>query len=284
MWQYVYRFIFYTIIRTFRYVLDAFNRTINYLRISVTDKCNLRCVYCMPTEGVPLLRHEDLLSFEEIADFTRIAVRMGITKVRLTGGEPLVRRGIITLVEMLPTISGIQDFAMTTNGILLADYAPELAKAGLHRVNVSLDALEPARYAEITRGGDVKKVLAGIDAARAAGLLPIKINCVIQESPEEPDARAVTQFCQSEGLVVRFIKRMDLAGGHFSVVIGETGGDCAHCNRLRLTSNGLVRPCLFNDLGFPVRELGAEAAIRQAVAAKPECGSASGAMFHTIGG
>jgi len=265
-------------------VLDAFNRNINYLRISVTDKCNLRCVYCMPKEGVPLLRHEDMLSFEEIADFTRTAVRMGITKVRITGGEPLVRRGIITLVEMLSAIEGVQDFAMTTNGILLAEYAPKLAKAGLHRVNVSLDALDPDRYAEITRGGDVNKVLAGIDSARTAGLIPIKINCVIQESPDEPDAQAVQDFCQLAGLEVRFIKRMDLAGGHFSVVIGGTGGDCTHCNRLRLTSSGLVRPCLFNDLGFSVRELDAEAAIRQAVAAKPECGSTSGSMFHTIGG
>lgn len=265
-------------------MLDLFNRNINYLRISVTDKCNLRCVYCMPKEGVPLLRHEDLLSFEEIADFTRIAVRMGITKVRLTGGEPLVRRGIITLVEMLSAIKGIQDFAMTTNGILLSEYAPVLAKAGLHRINISLDALEPECYAEITRGGDVSRVLEGIEAACVSGLLPVKINCVIQESPDEPNAKAVKEFCLSKGLEVRFIKRMDLAGGHFSVVIGGAGGDCVHCNRLRLTSNGLVRPCLFNDLGFSVRELGAEAAIRLALAAKPECGSNSGSMFHTIGG
>ena len=265
-------------------MLDTFNRTINYLRISVTDKCNLRCVYCMPKEGVPLLRHEDMLSFEEIVAFTQIAVLRGITKVRLTGGEPLVRRGIITLVEMLSAIEGIQDFAMTTNGILLAEYAPKLTKAGLHRVNVSLDALDPERYAEITRGGDVNRVLAGIDSARVAGLIPVKINCVIQESPEEPDARAVAEFCRSENLEVRFIKRMDLAGGHFSIVIGGTGGDCVHCNRLRLTSNGLVRPCLFNDLGFSVRELGAETAIQQAVTTKPECGSCSGTLFHSIGG
>jgi len=130
----------------------------------------------------------------------------------------------------------------------------------------------------------VSRVLEGIEAACVSGLLPVKINCVIQESPDEPNAKAVKEFCLSKGLEVRFIKRMDLAGGHFSVVIGGAGGDCVHCNRLRLTSNGLVRPCLFNDLGFSVRELGAEAAIRLALAAKPECGSNSGSMFHTIGG
>jgi GTP 3',8-cyclase len=265
-------------------VLDTFNRNINYLRISVTDKCNLRCVYCMPQEGVPLLRHEDLLSFEEIVEFTRVAVHMGITKVRLTGGEPLVRRGIVTLVEMLSAIEGIYDFAMTTNGILLSEYAPILVKAGLHRVNVSLDTVDPDRYAEITRGGDLKAVIAGLIAARAAGLSPIKINCVIDDTDENYDAVGVQGFGHRMGFEVRLIKRMNLAEGNFSVVIGGTGGDCVHCNRLRLTSSGLVRPCLFNDLGFSVRELGAEAAIRQAVTAKPECGSCSSAMFHTIGG
>lgn len=265
-------------------MLDPFNRTINYLRISVTDKCNLRCVYCMPEEGVPLLRHEDLLSFEEIAEVTQEAVRMGVTKVRLTGGEPLVRRGIITLVEMLAQIAGIQDFAMTTNGILLEKYAKDLAKAGLHRINVSLDTMNPDRYAEITRGGDLRAVITGLVHARAAGLTPIKLNCVIQDTPDEPEAREVLAFGRSQGYEVRFIKRMNLEEGDFSIVIGGSGGDCAHCNRLRLTSNGLVRPCLFNDLGFPVRELGAKEAIRQAVASKPECGAKSHDMFHTIGG
>jgi len=265
-------------------VFDRFNRHIHYLRISVTDKCNLRCVYCMPAEGVPIMRHEDVLSFEEIEAFSRVAVTMGITKVRLTGGEPLVRRNVVTLVSMLAAINGIQDFAMTSNGVCMTEFAEDLAAAGLHRVNISLDAIDPERYAEITRGGDVSNVLAGITAARNAGLSPVKLNCVVQYSPEEPDARAVAEFAQKEGLEVRFIRRMDLSKGLFSVVIGGSGGDCARCNRLRLSCNGLVRPCLFNDLGFSVRELGPEEAIRRAVEEKPVCGDKSNALFHAIGG
>ncbi len=263
---------------------DRFERSINYLRISVTDKCNLRCVYCMPAEGVPLMQHGDMLSFEEIVEVARTAVAMGVTKVRVTGGEPLVRRGIVTLVSKLAKIDGIRDYAMTTNGTLLSAVAGELAAAGLHRVNVSLDAVDPARYAEITRGGNVHAVFAGIAAARAAGLSPIKLNCVVQQSPEEPDARAVLDFGRAEGLEVRFIRRMNLSQGVFSVVIGGTGGDCARCNRLRLTCNGLLRPCLFNDLAFDVRTLGPVEAIRQAVEAKPACGDRSEKLFHAIGG
>lgn len=265
-------------------MFDRFERSIHYLRISVTDKCNLRCVYCMPAGGVPPMRHEDVLSFEEIEAFTRVAVTMGITKVRITGGEPLVRRNIVTLVSMLAGINGIRDLAMTSNGIRMADFARDLAAAGLHRVNISLDATEPKRYAEITRGGDVRDVFAGIVAARDAGLLPVKLNCVVEQSPEEPDAQAVAAFARQEGLEVRFIRRMDLSKGLFSVVIGASGGDCARCNRLRLSCNGLLRPCLFNDLEFSVRELGAREAIRRATEEKPACGDKSNAMFHAIGG
>ncbi len=263
---------------------DNFERAITYLRISVTDKCNLRCVYCMPEEGVPPLRHEDVLSFEEIVAFTRAAVTLGITKVRLTGGEPLVRRDIVKLTQMLSGIDGVTDFAMTTNGIYLEKYAQPLVAAGLHRINVSLDTMDPHKYTEITRGGDINAVFSGLDAACAAGLLPIKLNCVIQKTPEENDAQQVLRFGLSRGFQVRFIRRMHLASGAFSTVIGGDGGDCARCNRLRLTCDGLVRPCLFSNLGFHVRALGAREAIRQAVAAKPECGATSNALFHAIGG
>ena len=265
-------------------MFDRFERKIDYLRISVTDKCNLRCVYCMPAEGVPLLRHEDMLSFEEICEVAREAVDMGVTKVRVTGGEPLVRRGIVTLIAMLGRVEGIRDFAMTTNGIRLAEFARPLADARLQRVNISLDAIDPARYAELTRGGDVRLALDGVRAAQAAGLTPIKINCVIQLSPEEPDAEAVAAYAREHGYEVRFIRKMNLAMGDFSVVIGGSGGDCPHCNRLRLTCDGLVRPCLFNDLGFSVRELGAREALRRAVEEKPEAGKTCQAPFHAIGG
>lgn len=263
---------------------DSHNRPITYLRISVTDKCDLRCVYCMPTEGVPLLRHDQLLSFEEIVDVARAAASAGITKIRLTGGEPLVRRGIVTLVSMLSAIEGIQDLAMTTNGQRLARYAQDLANAGLKRVNVSLDALVPERYTEITRGGDVRNVLVGIESARAAGLSPVKLNCVIRNSVEESDAGDVAAYGKAEGLEVRFIRRMNLAAGSFSRVIGGEGGDCAHCNRLRLSCDGKIRPCLFSDLGFSVRELGATRAIEEAVLAKPERGNSCVTAFNIIGG
>lgn len=266
-------------------MIDSHGRRIDYLRVSVTDRCNLRCVYCRPPEGVALIPREDILSYEEIAAFVRTAVAHGITKVRLTGGEPLVRRDIETLVAQLAAVDGIRDLAMTTNGTLLADHATALAAAGLHRVNVSLDAVTPARFAEITRGGDVALVLAGIEAALAAGLDPVKLNCVVDESPEEPDAVDVAAYGDSMGLDVRFIRRIDTAEGRFWPVIGGEGGRCESCNRLRLSSDGYLRPCLLGDAAFSVRELGADEALRCAVAAKPDRGrgSASNRMY-SIGG
>ena len=263
---------------------DPFDREITYLRISVTDRCNLRCAYCMPEEGVHWIPHQDILSFEEIADFTKIAAGMGITKVRLTGGEPLTRKGFVSLVAMLAAIRGIEDLAMTTNGLLLAAYAPELREAGLMRINVSLDTIDPARFREITRRDGLDAVLSGIREARRLDI-PLKINTVIDRSPDEPDAAGVAAWAAAEGLPIRFIRRMDLAHGKFYGVIGGSGGDCAHCNRIRLLANGLVKPCLFSDLGFSMRELGAAEAIRRAIAAKPVKGTCNNmGSFHNIGG
>ena len=157
---------------------DQYGRTINYMRISVTDKCNNRCKYCMPPEGVEDLGHNTILKYEEIERIVKAAVSLGITKYRLTGGEPLVRKGIISLVEKMSEILGVEEIGMTTNGILLSKYAQELKKAGLNRVNISLDSLRHSRYKEITRGGDLDEVIAGINAAEKAGLTPIKINAV----------------------------------------------------------------------------------------------------------
>jgi cyclic pyranopterin phosphate synthase len=266
-------------------MIDRFGREITYLRVSVTDRCNLRCTYCMDEGGVALLGHDDILSFEEITDVVGAAVEMGVTKVRLTGGDPLVRRGIVELVRMVADIDGIADLAMTTNGLLLAPMAAELKVAGLMRVNVSLDAIDPERFAAITRGGRVSAVLAGIDAAVDAGLTPVKLNCVIDESADEPDARDVAEFARPKHLAVRFIRRMDLAAGSFSVVEGGEGGNCPACNRLRLTSDGLIRPCLFADIGYSVRELGPREAIRRALGAKPAAGHVSaGGQMRRIGG
>ncbi len=264
---------------------DKYNRKINYLRISVTDRCNLRCVYCMPEEGVKLMKHEEILSFDEIVHVSKVAVNMGVDKIRITGGEPLVRRGIVDLVARIAKIEGLKDFGMTTNGIVLDKFAQPLADAGLQRVNISLDTLNPKRYKEITRLGDINNVFRGIEAAKKAGLLPIKINCVIKKSHNEPDAQDVANFCKENDLQIRFIHEMNLATGEFSVVEGGTGGDCKICNRIRLTANGLIKPCLFSDIGYNIRELGAEEAIKTAVDNKPKNGTANHTgEFYNIGG
>lgn len=266
-------------------MLDNYKREINYLRISVTDRCNLRCAYCMPEEGIKLIDHSSVLSFEEIASFTRTAVEMGINKVRLTGGEPLVRRGICGLVKMLASIDGIKDLSMTTNGILLTQFALELKEAGLHRINVSLDTIDPVKYKEITRGGDLKVVLDGLKAAKNAGLNPIKVNCVVQKSIDEPNALEVKKYCDTNGYIARFIYEMDIEKGEFGIVHGGTGGDCAICNRLRLTSDGLLKPCLFNDISVNIREVDYKEALRIAINQKPECGLHSSThKFYNIGG
>ncbi len=264
---------------------DRFDRHINYLRISVTDRCNLRCVYCMPAEGIQLIRHEDILTFDEIAEFAKVAVEMGVSKIRITGGEPLVRRGIVDLVKMIASIPGVNDLSMTTNGIFLGRFAAQLKEAGLHRINVSLDTLDPEKYRTITRGGNINDVLDGLKIARESGLDPIKINCVTGEMNNNADAAAVKKFSEENGFQVRFIRQMDLAAGEFYVVDGGDGGNCKICNRLRLTSNGLVKPCLFNAAGFNVREYGAREAILKALDNKPRCGSFNmDEEFSRIGG
>lgn len=264
---------------------DRFKRKINYLRISVTDRCNLRCTYCMPECGVDLISHKDILSFEEILEVVKVSVELGVDKIRITGGEPLVRKGIVELVEMIAGVPGIKDLAMTTNGTLLSKYAHPLKKAGLHRVNISLDTLDPDKYTSITRIGHIQQVLAGIESAKQAGLTPVKINCVIKASPLEEDARQVAAFCKKNDLEVRFIKEMDLEEGVFSKVIGGDGGHCKSCNRLRLTANGKIKPCLFSDLEFDVRELGAENAILRSVDLKPKSGTENKInKFSNIGG
>lgn len=266
-------------------MFDSFNRKINYLRISITDRCNLRCLYCMPEEGIPLMPHDRILTYEQIAEVVKIAVSIGIDKVRITGGEPLVRRGVENLVAMIARIPGISDFGMTTNGILLGRFAFTLKTAGLHRVNISLDAMNPSRYRELTRGGDVEQVLHGINAARKAGLNPVKINCVVQHSSEEKDARDVREFCRMNDLEIRYIHQMNLEHGSFTTVEGGDGGDCAHCNRLRLTANGKLKPCLFNDLEFDIRNLGILEALLQAIRQKPKKGSVNTVnAFNNIGG
>jgi cyclic pyranopterin phosphate synthase len=266
-------------------VKDRFGREINYLRVSVTDRCNLRCRYCVGPDGVKLLPRDEILSFEEIVQVVEQAARMGVNKVRLTGGEPLVRRDLYSLVAAISRIEGIADLAMSTNGVLLAQNASDLARSGLMRVNVSLDTVDPERYRYLTRGGEVNRVLEGIEAARSAGLEPVKLNCVTGGPCGDADRLSVEQYAREQGLQLRMIPHMDFASGEFSVVQGGSGGDCRRCNRLRLSSDGRIRPCLFSDLSYSVRELGADQALRLAVAHKPEAGrSCTHDWMHGIGG
>jgi len=266
-------------------MLDRYNRNINYLRISVTDRCNLRCKYCMPESGIKLLPHKMILTFDEIVEVVKTGIKLGINKVRLTGGEPLVRKGIVDLVSMIWNVEGVKDLSMTTNATFLADFAEDLKNAGLQRVNISLDTLNPETYKLTTRGGNIKYVFEGIEAAKKAGLSPIKINCVVMNSSQEKDAKEVAGFCEENDLKVRFIHQMNLSTGEFSIVEGGDGGNCVKCNRLRLTANGKIKPCLFNDLEFDVRELGIEEAYNQAVLNKPKAGTYNkSGEFYNIGG
>lgn len=275
---------------------DAYNRPINYLRVSVTDRCNLRCVYCMPEDGVEACGHEDLLTYEEIAFVVRAAAGLGLSKVRLTGGEPLVRLGFANLVRMVASVPGIDDVAVTTNGILLAQKARELAAAGLRRVNVSLDSLRPERFAQITRRDALPHVLAGIDAAHAAGLAPVKINTVVVRGMNDDEVAEIARTTLERDWHVRFIELMPVgesaswadqgymptaeikalvetvgelqpvgheapgagAGPARYYRLGEARGTvgfispvsehfCFQCNRLRLTADGRLRPCLLSD-------------------------------------
>jgi cyclic pyranopterin phosphate synthase len=190
-------------------LIDTFGRTHNNLRISVTDRCNLRCTYCMPEEVV-FMDKQELLSFEEIARFVRAVVPLGIDKIRLTGGEPLMRRDLPRLVRMLVEIPGIKDVGLTTNGILLADQAQAYYDAGLRRINVSLDALDPGRFRELTRRDGVEKVIEGIFAAKRAGFQPVKINAVSIRGVTEPEVIPLAKFAREHGLEMRFIEYMPI--------------------------------------------------------------------------
>jgi cyclic pyranopterin phosphate synthase len=187
---------------------DAFLRPITYLRISVTDRCNLRCTYCMPEAGLPWIPNADVLSFDEIERIVRAAAGVGVRSIRLTGGEPLVRPNLAALVERLAAIDGIDDIALSTNGMLLADQVRRLAAAGLRRVNVSLDTLRPDRFQAIARRPGLDRVLAGIDAALAAGLAPVKLNCVVMRGANDDELDDFAALAREREIFVRFIEMM----------------------------------------------------------------------------
>ena len=229
---------------------DSFQRPINYLRISVTDRCNLRCVYCMPAEGVELMSHEDILTYEEIHTVARAAAELGINKVRLTGGEPLVRSGLSELIRMLAQIDGIDDISLTTNGTLLSHYAAELKRAGLQRVNVSLDTLKPDKFSLITRSNlALDDVLAGIEAARSVGLDPVKLNMVVVSGVNDDEILDFTAKTIDEGWHVRFIEFMSLGG------VGSSNSRFTSVSemRKRLEQVGELQPCLPDVGNGPAR-------------------------------
>jgi cyclic pyranopterin phosphate synthase len=307
-------------------LIDPFGRKITYLRISVTDRCNFRCVYCMPEAGIPWQPHSSIMPYEDISRFVRIAVGAGIREVRITGGEPLVRKDIPDLVQQISNIEGIQDLSMTTNGILLKSYAKELADAGLKRVNISLDTLRPDLYERITRGGDLGEVLAGIEAAEQNDLTPIKINTVVMKGVNSDEIIPIAELSNDHDWNIRFIElmpfqnqqswgkgfpapkdmympisevkqtlesldlrestkpkgkgpalgyRIPKAKGTIGFIAPISQAFCKSCNRLRLTADGNLRPCLLSDVEIPVWRTLQEGGdisglIQKAIQSKPE--------------
>lgn len=189
-------------------MFDRFNRSINYLRISVTDRCNLRCVYCMPPSGVFSLPHAEILTYEELLVCIRVAVRLGVDKIRITGGEPLVRKGLLPFIQSVSAVPGIRDLCMTSNGALLKKFALPLKQAGLQRINISLDTLRSDRYRQITRGGQLDEVLAGVKSAELAGLSPVKINVVMLRDFNFDEINDFARMSIDSPFEIRFIEFM----------------------------------------------------------------------------
>lgn len=195
-------------------LVDALNRPIKDLRISVTDRCNFRCTYCMPLDEYEWIDKEEILTFEEIARLADLFVGLGVEKIRLTGGEPLVRQNLERLVEKLAALTGVKDLCLTTNGALLADRIQALKQAGLRRVNISIDTLDAAKFKRMTKRGDLNKVLEGIFAAKDAGLAPIKLNAVVERGVNDDDILPLVEFCRANGFAMRFIEYMDVGNAN----------------------------------------------------------------------
>lgn len=266
-------------------MFDRFNRKINYLRISLTDRCNLACTYCMPDGDIKHIPNKDVLTLNEVVEIVKKAAKLGIDKVRLTGGEPLLRNDIVEMCKKLKSIEGINELSLTTNGIFLNKYAKQLKNAGLDRVNISLDTLNPDKYKQITKHGNLQDVLKGIEAATEADLKPVKINFVRLKGINDEDEHSVKEFCKSKGLKIRFIQQMDLTKGVFAPVEGATGGICSQCNRLRITSDKKIKPCLHSDISVEIKNKNIEKGFAKALYLKPEKGtSCKSHEFYNIGG
>ena len=290
---------------------DGYGRDINYLRLSVTDLCNLRCVYCMPAGGVEKRRHEDVLTVEELEEIAQSAGRCGIRKIRLTGGEPLVRRGIVDICARTAAAPGVEEVCMTTNGLLLPKMAAELRRAGLRRVNISLDTLSPERYRELTRVGNIEDAVAGLRAA-LDNFETVKINAVLIGGSSEPEIRQIVNITKDTPLELRFIELMPIgecahwpkerflantavleavpelepcgtsgvarlftlpdAKGKVGLISPLSSHFCPECNRIRVTPDGRLKPCLHSAQEIELRGFhGAEldAKIKEGICAKP---------------
>jgi cyclic pyranopterin phosphate synthase len=269
-------------------LIDPFGREITYLRVSVTDKCNYRCTYCMPPGGIALKPHSAILRYEQIAEIVSVGATLGISKVKLTGGEPLVKKNIERLVEMLAAIPGIYDMGMTTNGSLLSDEkARSLKSAGLMRVNISLDTLDPAKFSELTRGGAIVDVLRGIDAAGKAGLLPLKINMIVFASTTREEIERMETFCRERAMRLQTIAHftLDDRNGPGAAFSTHRPPHCHECNRLRLTADGHLLSCLFSETEIKVDLKDVRNSIMTAVRKKPERGLSCGhRAMSQIGG
>ena len=315
---------------------DSFGRAITYLRVSVTDRCNLRCRYCMPAEGVPKLDHSQVLRYEEMEEIIAQAAALGITKVRVTGGEPLVRPGVADFCGRVAAIPGIREVSVTTNGVLLGAQASALKAAGVGRVNVSLDTLNEEKYRYITRGGDLNRVLEGIRAAMKAGLAPLKINAVLIGGFNDDEIEAFVNLTRDHPIQLRFIELMPLGpgaelgagksipgervlesvpslrpepedggvarlyrlpggAGQVGLIAPVNRHFCASCNRLRLTAEGYLKPCLHSGVEIPLRGLHGDAlrqALEEGVRKKPQAHgdlteghrSGAGRTMNAIGG
>lgn len=265
-------------------MIDAFGRDIKYLRISVTDRCNLRCRYCMPPEGVGFIPHERIIGYEQIAAVARAAAELGFRKFRITGGEPLVRKDLPLLVSMLAAIPGGARIGMTTNGTLLAPVAEDLKRRGLSSVNISLDTLDPDRFADITRGGRLQDVLDGAAEAVAVGL-PVKFNVVMMDERSERDLERIRRYAEGLGAAVQTIAQYRLDERKADAVEYDRPPRCASCDRLRLLANGTLRPCLHSSDGLPIDFGDIRGSLLAAVAAKPACGlSCRETAVSAIGG
>lgn len=265
-------------------MLDSYGRNIHYLRVSVTDRCNLRCKYCMPAEGVDWLPHDTIITFEQIRSVVRAAAELGFDKIRLTGGEPLARKGVLDLVAMLAAVDGIKTLAMTTNGTLLAPLAAKLAAAGLASVNISLDTLDAVEYAELTRGGRLEDALAGIRSAREAGL-PVKLNMVVNEETPPENVERLRIFSRTEGCGMQTIRQYRLDQTKYDDSHHMRPPPCSDCNRIRLLANGELKPCLHGERSVPVDWSDPVASIRACVLMKPVCGeSVDTHLVSAIGG